>query len=154
MMIKKVLALTALTALIFTTGTIGNASASSTKKAISVANDNLMSTYNRGDAPGMAALYTSDGQILPPNGNFVTGRPAIQSFWQALMDMGVKEVMLETVEVDSHGSTAYEVGKFMLHAEGGQMIDKGKYIVIWKKEAGQWRLHRDIFNSSMPPPAK
>jgi ketosteroid isomerase-like protein len=31
-------------------------------------------------------------------------------------------------------------------------LDKGKYIVIWKQEDGQWKLHRDIFNSSMPPP--
>jgi uncharacterized protein (TIGR02246 family) len=154
MMIKKVFVVTALTALVFAFGTIGTASASDTKRAISAANDNFMATYNRGDAPGMAALYTSAGQILPPNGNFVTGRPAIQSFWQALMDMGVKEVMLETVEVEDHGNTAWEVGKFMLHAEEGQMIDRGKYIVIWKKESGQWRLHRDIFNSSMPPPAK
>ena len=84
----------------------------------------------------------------------MTGRDAIQGFWQSLMDMGVKEVMLESVEVESPGNTAWEVGKFMLHGEGGKMIDQGKYIVIWKKESGQWRLHRDIFNSSMPPPAK
>ena len=151
-MTKKVFVLTILTALVFATGI--TAGASDTKRAISAANDNFMATYGRGDAFGMAALYTTNGQILPPNGDFVTGRPAIQSFWQALMDMGVKEAMLESVEVEDHGNTAWEVGKFMLHAEGGQMIDRGKYIVIWKKESGQWKLHRDIFNSSMPPPAK
>ena len=153
-MIKRISVLTALTVLLFAAVAIGNANASSTKRAIAAANDNFMATYSRGDAPGMAALYTTSGQILPPNGDFVTGRDAIQGFWQSLMDMGVKEVMLESVEVESPGNTAWEVGKFMLHGEGGQMIDQGKYIVIWKKESGQWRLHRDIFNSSMPPPAK
>ncbi len=29
-------------------------------------------------------------------------------------------------------------------------LDAGKFIVVWKQEAGQWKLHRDIFNSSMP----
>ena len=32
------------------------------------------------------------------------------------------------------------------------MLDEGKYIVIWKREAGQWKLHRDILNRSMPLP--
>ena len=70
------------------------------------------------------------------------------------MDMGVKEVELETVEAEGHGNTAIEVGKFTLYGADGQVIDKGKYIVIWKKEAGQWKLHRDIFNSSTPAPAQ
>jgi hypothetical protein len=30
------------------------------------------------------------------------------------------------------------------------VLDQGKYIVIWKREKGQWKLHRDIFNSSVP----
>jgi ketosteroid isomerase-like protein len=29
-------------------------------------------------------------------------------------------------------------------------VDQGKYIVIWKQDGGQWKLHRDIFNSSLP----
>jgi len=37
-------------------------------------------------------------------------------------------------------------------ADRGYVLDKGKYIVIWKQEEGQWKLHRDIFNSSMPAP--
>jgi ketosteroid isomerase-like protein len=66
--------------------------------------------------------------------------------------MGIKEAGLETVEVEGHGDTAVEVGKFTLKSEGGQVLDQGKYIVIWKQEEGQWKLHRDIFNSSMAPP--
>ena len=108
--------------------------------------------FNRGDAAGMAALYTENGQVLPPNGDFVTGRQAIAGFWQAVMDMGIKEAQIEILEVEAHGDTASEVSKFALLDEGGQVLDRGKYIVIWKQEAGQWKLHRDIFNSSMPAP--
>ena len=117
---------------------------------IAAANENFMATFKRGDASGIAALYTEDGQVLPPNSNFVTGKQAIQTFWQALMDMGIKEAKLEIVEVEGHGDTAIEVSKFTLQGEGGQVLNKGKYIVIWKQEGGQWKLHRDIFNSSMP----
>jgi uncharacterized protein (TIGR02246 family) len=111
-----------------------------------------MAAVKRGDAAGLAALYTENGQVLPPNSDFVTGQQAIEGFWQAVMAMGVKEANLEIVEVEGHGDTAIEVSTFTLLGEGGQVLDKGKYIVIWKQEDGQWKLHRDIFNSSMPAP--
>jgi ketosteroid isomerase-like protein len=68
------------------------------------------------------------------------------------MDMGIKEVKLEIVEIEAYGDIAIEVSKYTLQGEGGQALDTGKYIVIWKQEGGQWKLHRDIFNSSMPAP--
>jgi uncharacterized protein (TIGR02246 family) len=122
------------------------------RDAIAAANENFMAAFNGGDAAGLAALYTETGQLLPPNSDFVTGQQAIQGFWQALMDMGIKEAKLEIVEAEDHGDTATEVSKFTLYGEGGQVLDKGKYIIIWKHEDGQWKLHRDIFNSSMPAP--
>ncbi len=122
-------------------------------EAIVAANKNFMATFNRGDAAGMAALYTGNGQVLPPNSDFVTGKQAIQMFWQAIMDMGIKTAKLETVEVEDHGDTTIEVSTYTLQGEEGQVLDQGKYIVIWKQEADQWKLHHDIFNSSMPAPA-
>jgi uncharacterized protein (TIGR02246 family) len=122
--------------------------------AIAAANENFMTAARRGDAAGLAALYTENGQVLPPNSDFVTGRAAIQVFRQAVIDMGIKEAKLEIIEVEGHGDTAIEVSRFTLYGEAGKELDKGKYIVIWKQEQGQWKLHRDIFNSSMPAPAQ
>jgi len=39
---------------------------------------------------------------------------------------------------------------YTLVGEGGRVLGKGKYIVVWKRVAGQWKLHRDIFNSNAP----
>jgi uncharacterized protein (TIGR02246 family) len=126
--------------------------ASGIRDAIAVANEEFMAAVKRGDAAGLAALYTENGQVLPPNSDSVAGKGAIQMFWQAVMDMGIKEAELKLVEVEAHGDTAIELSTFTLHGEGGEALDKGKYIVIWKREGGQWKLHRDIFNSSMPAP--
>jgi len=123
------------------------------REAIEAANEVFMATAGKGDAAGLAALYTGQGQLLPPNADFQTGREAIQAFWQVVLGTGIKEARLETLEVESHGDTAIEVGKYTLYGEGGQELDEGKYIVIWKQEGGKWRLHRDIFNSSKPVPA-
>jgi ketosteroid isomerase-like protein len=36
----------------------------------------------------------------------------------------------------------------------GTIADKGKYIVVWKKEDGKWKLHRDLSNSDLPVATK
>ena len=121
-------------------------------EAIVAADETFMTTFSRGDAAGMAALYTESGQLLPPNSDFVTGKQALQAVYQASMDMGIKAIKLETVEAEGYDDTAYEVGRATLEGEEGQVLDQCKYIIIWKQEAGQWKLHRDIFNTSMPAP--
>jgi uncharacterized protein (TIGR02246 family) len=119
---------------------------------IAAANEQFEAAVARADAAGLAALYTENGQLLPPNADAQTGREAIQAVWQSVLDMGIKKAKLEIVEVEDLGDTAIEVSRYKLFGAEGQMLDKGKYIVIWKKEDQQWKLHRDIFNSSMPPP--
>jgi uncharacterized protein (TIGR02246 family) len=122
------------------------------REEIAAANAEFMAACEAQDAAALAALYTKGGQLLPPNSDFVIGREAIQGFWQAVMDMGIRRAELEIIEVEGHGKTAIEVSKYTLYAEGGVVADKGKYIVVWKQKGGLWKLHRDIFNSSLPPP--
>jgi ketosteroid isomerase-like protein len=122
------------------------------RAAIVAANGHFMAAFRRSDAAGIAALYTESGQLLPPNSDVVTGKPTITTFWQGVINLGLKGATLETVEVESSGDTAFEVGRYTLEGDGGQVIDTGKYVVIWKQEAGQWKLHRDIWNSSQPAP--
>ena len=118
--------------------------------AIVEANQQFMENVSSGNSAGLASLYTENGQLLPTNSDFVTGKQAIQEFWQGVIDMGIKSAKLETIEVEGVGNTAHEVGKYTLFADGGQMIDTGKYIIIWKQEEGIWKLHQDIWNTSMP----
>jgi len=120
------------------------------REAIVSANQKFMENVKSGNSEGLASLYTEDGQLFPSNSDIVMGKQAIQDFWQGGFDMGIKSATLKTIEVEGMGNVAYEVGKYTLFADGNQMIDTGKYIVIWKKEAGQWKLHRDIWNTSMP----
>ena len=118
-------------------------------EAIAAADEKFMETFNGGDAAGLADLYTENGQLLPPGSDLVTGAAAIQTFWQGAMDMGIKTASLKTVETEGHGDTVIEIGKYTLSGETGNIMDRGKYLVIWKQVGGQWKLHRDIWNSSL-----
>ncbi len=37
--------------------------------------------------------------------------------------------------------------------EGEAISDSGKFVTIWKRENGSWKVDVDIFNSSLPLPA-
>src|SRR5712691_9465120 len=103
-----------------------------TRTQIETANKAWMSAFKRTDAAGVASLYTSQAQLLPANSDFVKGTDAIRSFWQGAFDMGLKEAVLETLDLEVHGDTAIETGQYRLLLGGGSLADSGKYIVIWK----------------------
>ncbi len=115
---------------------------------IKIANGRFVECFRRRDAGGIAALYASGAKLLPPRSDFVLGEPSIRSFWQSVMDAGIEDAALETLELETHGDTTVEVGTYVMHA-GGKVADRGKYIVIWKNEKGAWKLHRDMWNSSV-----
>ena len=66
------------------------------------------------------------------------------------MKMGIADVKLETVELESQGDLAVEVGRYILAGADGGAIDNGKYIVVWHHDGGTWKLHRDIWTTSRP----
>jgi uncharacterized protein (TIGR02246 family) len=124
------------------------------QNGIVAANETFMAAFSRGDAAALAASYTADGQLLPPHSDIITGKQAIEAFWQSAMDMGIKQIKLESLHVEGEGHTAYDVGKVTLLGAGGQTIDTGKYVVVWKQEESQWKVHQDIWNSNLPAPAQ
>ncbi len=119
------------------------------KSLIKAANKVLVAAAAKGDSAAVAACYTRNAKLLVPGLEVQTGTKAIAAFWQGALGSGVKGVTLKTLEVEALGTTAYEVGAYQLLGEGGAVLDHGKYVVVWKKDKGQWKLHRDIFNTSV-----
>ena len=107
-------------------------------------------SFNQGDAEGLASLYSEDAKILSPNMDFVEGKNAIQTFWQGALEMGVKSFKSEIIETDFSGNLGYLVGKYTLYGSENQEVDQGKYISVCKNIDGKWKVHRDVYNSSMP----
>jgi ketosteroid isomerase-like protein len=77
----------------------------------------------------------------------------IQTFWKGAMDAGIKIVSLDLADLEVHGNTAIEVGRYTLTtpaAGGTTTTDKGKYVVVWKRQGPSWSLAIDTFNTSLP----
>lgn len=121
--------------------------------ALAAATQAWAEAFNNGDAAGVAAIMSADAQLMPPNGDFINGREAIQAFWQGFIDTGVKASLAET-EVTVDGNMAYKVGTFRIIDPEGAEVDHGKFMELWRFMDGKWQFHRDIWNSSLPAPDK
>ena len=76
----------------------------------------------------------------------VKGRDAIKQMWGTVAQhTGLKDVRLQTLDFEQAGDTGYEVGEARLALGSGTAVVK--FVVVWKKLDGQWRLHRDIWNT-------
>lgn len=120
------------------------------KEQIAAANAGFIAAFGASDAKAVAACYTADGQVFPTGTGIVSGAAAIEAFWGGMMGGPVKTLKLITTEAEQHGDTAIEVGRVELFDAAGEIADTLKYIVIWKRIDGQWKMHRDIFNSNSP----
>ena len=133
-----------------THSTAAGATSASQRAAIVAANANFIAVFRAADAGAVADCYTDDAQLLPANSEPVSGRGAIESFWRGAMGMGIASVNLETLEVEGQGDLAVEVGRYTLAGADGGALDNGKYVVVWHRDAGTWKLHRDIWTTSRP----
>jgi len=120
------------------------------RAAIDAGNKQFLAAFEKKDAKGIAALYTTDGEAYPPNGNVVRGRAELQKLWQSVIDSGIASATLKTAQVESAGDLAYESGAYEMKTKDGKVADNGKYVVVWKRAGGRWMLHRDIWNTNQP----
>ncbi len=122
------------------------------KAAMEASNALFVKAWEKKDGAGMAARYTADAQVLPTGSEPIKGNPAIKAFWQTAIDAGPgTTAKFTTVEAEQHGDTAIEVGQAEMFDASGKSVDVVKYIVIWKKIDGQWKMHRDIWNTNLAP---
>lgn len=115
---------------------------------------------NAQDAAAIAKLFAPDGVEMPPNAPLQKGRAAIEGYHKNFASqMMVHNLVIKPTETHVMGDMAYDVGTYsqsLMPMKGGgkTMDDKGKYIVLLKKDAsGAWLVTHAIYNSDVPLPA-
>jgi ketosteroid isomerase-like protein len=121
-----------------------------TRSSIEDTNREFAAAFAAGDAAKLASYYSSDAQVFPPQSEIVSGAENIQALWKSMVDSGARTMTLETLNVTTQGNMAVETGKYTLKDASASEMDHGKYVVVWKKEGGRWKLLRDIWNTSRP----
>ena len=112
-----------------------------------------------GSADAMAALYTADGVVLPPNMARASGTAAIKQLFAGMLTAGTPHLTLTANTVAGRQDMAYVVGSYHLSftpAAGATAppADSGKYVeVLMRQSDGSWKTAVDTWNSDVPMPA-
>jgi ketosteroid isomerase-like protein len=95
-----------------------------------------------GDGVSAAAVYADDALLLPPEGDVISGRQAIERFWQSGIDIGLRSVELEPVGRGASGSIVYEHGHNRMdlaQANGESKVERGSYVLVHAQaDGGTW----------------
>lgn len=123
-------------------------------QAIRDVNAQWLAAVSARDAAATAAIYLPEGRLMPPNAVSALGSAAIAEFYRGIFELPNLSVSWtqDLVEVAESGTLAYDVGPYSLAYDGpsGRVEDRGKYLVVWKKVNGQWRVAAESFNSDLP----
>jgi uncharacterized protein (TIGR02246 family) len=133
--------------------------AAADEAALSSAAADWEKAFNEKNAEAVAALYTEDGQLLPPGPAVVNGRSAIKDFWANDIATSNTSLAITADSTGVGGDWAYRSGAWRAVNADGSTGGTGKYIEVWRRTADGWQLHRDIWNvdesaAAAPPPAE
>lgn len=103
-----------------------------------------------GDSVNLVGHFSSDCVVLPPNGEQIVGKAAIVPAVMAFSRMGIKKFTDETTRVLAAGDYIIEEGNYFFGGDNNAVLDKGKYVCVWKKEDNEWRVCSNIWNTSLP----
>jgi uncharacterized protein (TIGR02246 family) len=120
------------------------------KDDIQAAQNRLADAVSACDPKQAAALYTDDAHLMPHGGPTCVGSDAIAAFFAGAFANGIVAARFTTEDVDGDDMRADEIGRYELFAApGGERVKaaEGRYLIAWRKVDGQWRMHRDMFNS-------
>ena len=112
-------------------------------KAIAAVYDEWKSAVRRRDAHAISLLYTADGMVVNQGSPSTRGRQSVAELNQFYFDFGLASVEVHTEEMYAVGETICELGTAQAFTNSGRVLSANRYMTLWKKEDGKWRVHRD-----------
>ena len=112
-------------------------------------NESYSERFMTNDTAFYVARYCTDAQVYSPGMPAVMGRDSIRAFFYN--NGNNKEAKIELPAGNFYGNADFviEDGTYSFPDGKGGNVDKGKFIAIWKKEDGVWKLYREIWNTDM-----
>jgi ketosteroid isomerase-like protein len=101
---------------------------------------------------GVVASHTPDAITMPANHTALRGHDAIAEWYRQRANGYTMHVQTDVDTVDIVGDLAVSVATFRVTRhpeEGAAGVDHaGRWLAVWKREGGAWRLWRDMDTNS------
>jgi ketosteroid isomerase-like protein len=118
------------------------------KKIIKEKNNEFTKAHITKDSIAMVDIFTQDAKVFPPNSDAVIGRPAIAVLTSQYLKLDIKEFSEETTAF--YGNEDYLIDEGNYYFRYDNTIEKGKYLNVWRKEDGNWKIYTNMWNTNMP----
>jgi ketosteroid isomerase-like protein len=124
------------------------------RAAFDSASDRLLAGLRADSPDSVLFLMTDDVVLMPPNEPVLTGNAAVRAWYdQLLTQFRTTSLSVKDREVWLEGEWATEVAAFEWTltptAGGAQVVDRGHYQQLWRREPdGRYMLFRELWNSA------
>jgi len=136
---------------LFSMPALANGLTPQTEAAIKAENARWAEAFRRGDYDAIGHLYTKNGALLPPGGDRVTGRLAITEYFaKAYAGSEPGSVSFSNAEFYGDDQAVTEVSDADVRDHSGKLQIHAKQTLIFLKQGGVWKLHRDMWSSYAP----
>lgn len=126
-----------------------NAQSSDLQEEIEGTSQKIGEAFYNGDFDTFAMYFDDDVTMKMPGHETLKGVDAVVAAHKPMAEQKMK-LVLDTDEVIDLNGYAYESGNYQIQTSSGQVVDKGSYGTLWKKEDGTWKIYRDMVSTSMP----
>ena len=121
----------------------------SVETEIAKSNQIYFQAFVKGDSSLFIGRYAKDCCIMPPNTPAICGNEAPLTFFRIAYAMGIRNGKFMTTGVfGNSGKFVTEEGLFYLYYANGELLDSGKYLVLWKRTPDGWKMFKDSFSSN------
>ena len=109
----------------------------------------------RRDLDGMMAIYAPDAQELLPDMPPIVGRDAIREFYRGVIEelpRFAHQFEAHEVILAESGDLAVVRGSYRFTPDTLRPAEAqiGKFVGVWRRRDGDWRLQMNISNSDQP----
>jgi uncharacterized protein (TIGR02246 family) len=109
---------------------------------------------NANDIETILTLYGSEPVFMPQHAPALVGRDAVRAGYRQVFDTIKLNIAFEIYEIEEAGDWAWartsSAGRTRILAAGVEVTEGNNELFIFRREGGEWRIHRYLFATSQP----
>ena len=123
-----------------------------TRQLIGQQNTRFTKAHLTGDIALIDSMFAPDAKSFPPGAAAVTGLPALHDFTVEYLKAGLTEFREETTDFYGNSELVVDAGTYVVTYGPEHVTERGKYLNVWKRMSGTWKIQSNIWNSDAPVP--
>jgi uncharacterized protein (TIGR02246 family) len=109
---------------------------------------------NANDLERILALYGSEPVFMPQHAPALVGRDAVRAGYKQVFETLKLNIRFEVHEIEEAGDWAWartsSAGRTRILAAGVEVTEGNNELFIFRREGGEWRIHRYLFATNQP----